>query len=95
MVWFSSYAENLIDDILFLNTAYKINNQNPLGSGAGFGSSFKIDRDFTTEELKFGELKYNVVSAPECRGKVEKPVIIAINSIAILYQDYQQMYVFT
>ena len=81
-LWFSSYAENLIDDILYLNTAFKINNQNPLGSGAGFGSSFKIDRDFTTEELKFDDLKYNVASAQLSRGKVEKSVIIAINSIA-------------
>lgn len=81
-LWFSSYAENLIDDILYLKTAYEINNQNPLGSGAGYGSSFKIDRNFTTKELDFGDLKYNVVSAQMSRGKVEKSVIIAINSIA-------------
>ncbi|MBL6649477.1 MAG: argininosuccinate lyase [Flavobacteriaceae bacterium] len=81
-LWFSSYAENLIDDILYLNTSFQINNQNPLGSGAGFGSSFKIDRDFTTKELNFDDIKYNVVSAQMNRGKVEKSVIIAINSIA-------------
>ena len=56
-LWFSSYAENLIDDILYLKTAYEINNQNPLGSGAGYGSSFKIDRNFTTKELDFGRSK--------------------------------------
>ncbi|MDA9622221.1 argininosuccinate lyase [Flavobacteriaceae bacterium] len=81
-LWFSSYAECLIDDILYLNTAFKINDQNPLGSAAGFGSSFKIDRDFTTKELGFSELKYNVVSSQMNRGKVEKSVAIAIGSLA-------------
>ena len=81
-LWFSAYAECLIDDILYLNTAYKINDQNPLGSAAGFGSSFKIDRDFTTKELGFSTLKYNVMSAQMNRGKVEKSVAIAIGSIA-------------
>ena len=50
----------LIDDVMYLNTAFKINDQNPLGSAAGYGSSFNIDRDFTTKELGFKELKYNV-----------------------------------
>ena len=81
-LWFSSYAECLIDDVLYLNTAFKINDQNPLGSAAGFGSSFKIDRDFTTKELGFSELKYNVVSSQMNRGKVEKSVAIAIGSLA-------------
>jgi argininosuccinate lyase len=81
-IWFSAYAESLIDDILYLNTAYKINNQNPLGSAAGYGSSFNIDRNFTTKELGFETLKYNVVSAQMNRGKVEKSVAIAIESVA-------------
>ena len=81
-LWFSSYAECLIDDILYFNTAFKINNQNPLGSAAGYGSSFEIDREFTTKELGFETLKYNVVAAQMNRGKVEKSMAIAIGSIA-------------
>jgi|TARA_B100001093_G_scaffold130261_2_gene122826 argininosuccinate lyase len=81
-LWFSSYAETMIDDILFFNTAYDINNQNPLGSAAGYGSSFKIDRKFTTEELGFKQLKYNVVASQMNRGKIEKSVSLAISSIA-------------
>jgi argininosuccinate lyase len=81
-LWFSAYAESLIDDVMYLNTAFKINDQNPLGSAAGYGSSFNIDRDFTTKELGFKELKYNVVSSQMNRGKVEKSVAIAIGSIA-------------
>ena len=72
----------MIDDILFFNTAYEINNQNPLGSAAGYGSSFKIDREFTTKELGFDQLKYNVVASQMNRGKIEKSVSIAISSIA-------------
>tara|TARA_B100001093_G_scaffold85680_1_gene77380 strand:- start:1552 stop:2832 length:1281 start_codon:yes stop_codon:yes gene_type:complete len=81
-LWFSSYAECLIDDILYFNTAFKINNQNPLGSAAGYGSSFEIDREFTTKELGFETLKYNVVAAQMNRGKVEKSMAIAIGSVA-------------
>jgi argininosuccinate lyase len=81
-LWFSSYAESLIDDILFLNTAYKINDQNPLGSAAGYGSSFEIDREFTTKKLGFKELKYNVLASQMNRGKIEKSLSIALSSIA-------------
>jgi argininosuccinate lyase len=81
-LWFSAYAESLIDDIMYLNTAFKINDQNPLGSAAGYGSSFNIDRDYTTKKLGFNELKYNVVSSQMSRGKVEKSVAIAIGSVA-------------
>ena len=81
-LWFSSYAECLIDDVLYFNTAFKINNQNPLGSAAGYGSSFEIDREFTTKELGFETLKYNVVAAQMNRGKVEKSMAIAIGSVA-------------
>ncbi|MBL6592315.1 MAG: argininosuccinate lyase [Flavobacteriaceae bacterium] len=81
-LWFSSYAESLIDDVLFLNTAYKINDQNPLGSAAGYGTSFEIDREFTTKELGFKELKYNVLASQMNRGKIEKSLSIALSSIA-------------
>ena len=81
-LWFSSYAESLIEDVLFLNTAYKINDQNPLGSAAGYGSSFEIDREFTTKELGFKELKYNVLASQMNRGKIEKSLSIALSSIA-------------
>lgn len=81
-LWFSSYAELLIDDILYFNTAYKINNQNPLGSAAGYGTSLNIDREYTTKELGFETLKYNVASAQMSRGRLEKSVAIAIASVA-------------
>jgi argininosuccinate lyase len=81
-LWFSAYAENLIDDLHFLNAAYKIADQNPLGSAAGYGSSFPIDRNFTTHEMGFKSLKYNVVAAQMSRGKVEKATAFGISNIA-------------
>ena len=81
-LWFSSYAENMIDDVLYFNTAFQINDQNPLGSAAGYGSSFNIDRKMTTNDLGFSDLKYNVVAAQMNRGKIEKSIAIAISSIA-------------
>ncbi|MCB9360339.1 MAG: argininosuccinate lyase [Flavobacteriales bacterium] len=81
-LWFSAYAESLIDDLIFLNAAYKVSNQNPLGSAAGYGSSFPIDRTFTTQELGFETLKYNVVAAQMSRGKLEKSVAFALSSVA-------------
>lgn len=81
-LWFSSYAENMIDDVLYFNTAFQINDQNPLGSAAGYGSSFNIDRKMTTKELGFSDLKYNVVAAQMNRGRIEKSLAIAISSIA-------------
>ena len=81
-LWFSSYAENMIDDVLYFNTAFQINDQNPLGSAAGYGSSFNIDRKMTTKDLGFSDLKYNVVAAQMNRGKIEKSIAIAISSIA-------------
>ena len=81
-LWFSSYAENMIDDVLYFNTAFQINDQNPLGSAAGYGSSFNIDRKMTTTDLGFSDLKYNVVAAQMNRGKIEKSIAIAISSIA-------------
>ncbi|UOB17742.1 argininosuccinate lyase [Abyssalbus ytuae] len=81
-LWFSAYAESLIDDLYFVNAAYRIVDQNPLGSAAGYGSSFPIDRDFTTREMNFETLKYNVVAAQMSRGKAEKSVAFGISSIA-------------
>ncbi|MCF6180663.1 argininosuccinate lyase [Lutibacter sp.] len=81
-LWFSAYAETLIDDIYFLKAAYKVADQNPLGSAAGYGSSFPIDRDFTTKELNFETLKFNSVATQMGRGKLEKSVAFAISSIA-------------
>ncbi|MCO6501015.1 MAG: argininosuccinate lyase [Vicingus serpentipes] len=81
-IWFSAYAESLIDDITMLNAAYKISNQNPLGSAAGYGSSFGIDRTMTTELLGFETMKYNVVAAQMSRGKLEKTVAYALASVA-------------
>ncbi|MGW9684150.1 argininosuccinate lyase [Flagellimonas sp. 2504JD1-5] len=81
-LWFSAYAESLIDDLYFIQAAYKIADQNPLGSAAGYGSSFPIDRNFTTSEMGFETLKYNVVAAQMGRGKVEKATALGISSIA-------------
>ncbi len=81
-LWFAAYAESLIDDIILLNAAYKISNQNPLGSAAGYGTSFPIDRSMTTELLGFETMKYNVVAAQMSRGKLEKTVAFALASVA-------------
>ena len=71
-LWFGAYAEALIDDLEMLLAAYKITNKNPLGSGAGYGSSFPINRTLTTELLEFETMNYNVVYAQMTRGKSEK-----------------------
>lgn len=81
-LWFSAYAEILIDDLYILEAALKVVDQNPLGSAAGYGSSFPIDREFTTKELGFSDLKYNVVAAQMSRGKSERTVTSAISSLA-------------
>lgn len=81
-LWFSAYAESLIDDVSFLNTAYKIADQNPLGSAAGYGSSFPIDRQMTTDLLGFEVLKVNAVAAQMSRGKLEKSISFAMASLA-------------
>ncbi|WP_117879518.1 argininosuccinate lyase [Aureibaculum luteum] len=81
-LWFSAYAESLIDDVYMLNAAFKIADQNPLGSGAGYGSSFDIDRQMTTELLGFETLKYNVVAAQMSRGKTEKALASALSTVA-------------
>lgn len=81
-LWFSAYAETLIDDVYLVNAAYKIADQNPLGSAAGYGSSFPIDRQLTTDEMEFETLKFNVVAAQMSRGKVEKTTAFAMSGIA-------------
>lgn len=81
-LWFSAYAESLIDDLYFIDAAYKVADQNPLGSAAGYGSSFNIDRTFTTEEMGFETMKFNVVAAQMGRGKVEKATAFGMSSIA-------------
>lgn len=70
-LWFGAYAESLVDDLTVLQGVYKIINKNPLGSGAGYGSSFPLDREYTTQLLGFEDLNYNVVYAQMTRGKVE------------------------
>jgi len=80
-LWFSAYAESLIDDLYFWQSAYKIADQNPLGSAAGYGSAFPIDRDFTTKALDFNQLKINSVAAQMSRGKLEKSTAMALSAI--------------
>ena len=80
-LWLSAYAESLIDDLHFWQSAYKIADQNPLGSAAGYGSAFPIDREFTTEALGFEQLKINAVAAQMSRGKLEKSTAMAFASI--------------
>lgn len=81
-LWLGAYAESLIDDMYFLNAAYRVCDQNPLGSAAGYGSSFPIDREYTTEALGFDTQKYNVVAAQMGRGKVEKYTAFAMAGLA-------------
>jgi argininosuccinate lyase len=81
-LWFGAYAETLIDDLYVLHAAWQVVNQNPLGSAAGYGSSFPLDRDFTTSELGFRTMNYNVVAAQLSRGKSEKAVSQGISAIA-------------
>ncbi|MNK10941.1 Argininosuccinate lyase [compost metagenome] len=81
-MWFSAYAESLIDDVMLLDAALAVADQNPLGSAAGYGSSFPIDRSFTTKELGFKTLKYNSVAAQMSRGKTEKTAAFAMASVA-------------
>ncbi|MFO0357358.1 MAG: argininosuccinate lyase [Sphingobacteriaceae bacterium] len=81
-MWLNAYAESLEDDVELLNAAYKICDKNPLGSAAGYGSSFPIDREFTTSEMGFATLNKSAVYAQMTRGKSEKVTAIAISSIA-------------
>lgn len=81
-LWFGAYAESLIDDLVTVSAAYQVVNKNPLGSAAGYGSSFPLDRKMTTELLGFAELNYNVVYAQMGRGKTERIVAAALSNVA-------------
>ncbi len=81
-LWFAAFGESLIDDLALLQTAYDICNKNPLGSGAGYGSSFPLDRELTTSLLGFEQLHYNSIYAQMSRGKTERVVAYALSSIA-------------
>jgi argininosuccinate lyase len=81
-LWFGAYAESLVDDMITLHAAFEIVNKNPLGSAAGYGSSFPINRKLTTQLLGFDDLNYNVVYAQMGRGKTEKIVAMALANIA-------------
>ncbi|MBX0334707.1 argininosuccinate lyase [Pontibacter sp. HSC-14F20] len=81
-LWFGAYAESLVDDVLLLQAAYKITDKNPLGSAAGYGSSFPLNRQLTTDLLGFGTMNYNVVYAQMGRGKTERLVSTAMASVA-------------
>lgn len=81
-LWFGAYAESLADDVLFLQAAYRMTNRNPLGSAAGYGSSFPLNRTMTTKLLGFDSMDYNVVYAQMGRGKMERNVAFALTSVA-------------
>ena len=81
-LWFGAYAESLTDDLQILLAAYKIANQNPLGSAAGYGSSFPLNREMTTDLLNFDNPHYNVIAAQMSRGKTERAVAMAVSAIA-------------
>ena len=81
-LWFGAYAESLVDDTVVLQAAYKVVNKNPLGSGAGYGSSFPLNRTLTTKLLGFDDLNYNVVYAQMTRGKSEYVVLSGLTSLA-------------
>ena len=87
-LWFGAYAEALVDDMHMLKGAYNVVNQNPLGSAAGYGSSFPLDRDMTTELLGFATLNYNVVAAQLSRGKSEKAVASALSQLALTLNKF-------
>ncbi len=82
-MWFGAYAEALVDDMYMLKGAYNVVNQNPLGSAAGYGSSFPLDRELTTQLLEFKTLNYNSVAAQLSRGKSEKAVAAALGQVAL------------
>lgn len=81
-LWFGAYAESLVDDLIGLKAAYDVVNKNPLGSAAGYGSSFPLDREFTTDELDFGSLNFNSIYAQMTRGKMEKMTAGALATLA-------------
>jgi argininosuccinate lyase len=87
-MWFGAYAEALADDMYLLAGAYRIANQNPLGSAAGYGSSFPLDREMTTRLLGFSDLEYNSVAAQLSRGRTERAVAAGIGAIALTLNKF-------
>ncbi len=87
-LWFGAYAEALADDMFMLKGAYHLVNQNPLGSAAGYGSSFPLDRKMTTELLGFEDMDYNAVAAQLSRGKSERAVASAIGGVALTLNKF-------
>ena len=81
-LWFGAYAESLVDDLEMLAAAWQVTNKNPLGSGAGYGSSFPLDREMTTRLLGFRTLNFNSVYAQMSRGKTERAVAMGLSSVA-------------
>lgn len=81
-LWFGAYAESIIDDLVLLNAVFKIADQNPLGSAAGYGSSFPLNREMTTKLLGFSQMKVNSIAAQMSRGKLEKMMAFAMASVA-------------
>jgi argininosuccinate lyase len=81
-LWFGAWAESLVDDLVVLQAAFQVTNRNPLGSAAGYGSSFPLNRRMTTDLLGFESMNYNVVYAQMGRGKMEKTVAFALSSVA-------------
>jgi argininosuccinate lyase len=81
-LWFGAYAESLTDDMELMVAAYKVADKNPLGSGAGYGSSFPLERQMTTDLLEFPDMNYNVVYAQMTRGKTEKIAAMALSAVA-------------
>ncbi len=87
-LWFGGYAEALVNDMYMLESAYKVVNRNPLGSSAGYGNSFPLDRELTTESLGFASLDYNSIAAQLSRGKSEKCVASSIGSVALTLNKF-------
>ena len=87
-LWFGAYAEALADDMYMLRGAFNVTDQNPLGSAAGYGSSFPLDRQMTTDLLGFGSLDYNVVAAQLSRGRSERAVASAMGAIALTLNKF-------
>jgi argininosuccinate lyase len=81
-LWLGAYAESLVDDVITLHSAYQVTNKNPLGSAAGYGSSFPLNRTYTTQLLGFDDLNYNVVYAQMTRGKGERIVAQSMSNVA-------------
>ncbi|MBQ0081587.1 MAG: argininosuccinate lyase [Alistipes sp.] len=87
-LWFGAYAESLLNDMYMLRGAFHVINRNPLGSAAGYGNSFPLDRELTTELLGFASMDYNSIAAQLSRGKSEKCVASAIGSIALTLNKF-------